>query len=176
MTWRSCSGATSGRAWRRWLGCPPRFLLGAGAGGRRLSEGGSEEGGLEELVAFLPSLSSRSATRRSKNGTSAHIAAFASGESVSRMGCGSGGCSFMPPIFCHHALEATTGRHRLRAQTTVVGAGVAGWKFRARRAPAVGVPPVEATIRVYRPLRPTCKARRPDASEGERSVRRSLSV
>jgi len=113
MTYRSCSGGTSGRAWRRWPGWPPRFLPEAGAGGGRLTEGGSEEGGLDELVEFLPIRSSRSAIRRSKDWTSTDTAARASDESVSQIGWGSGGCSFMPPFYCHHAPEATMGRERL---------------------------------------------------------------
>src|SRR3954447_7505353 len=81
MTWRTCSGGASGRACRRWPGCPPRLLPEAGVGGRRLTEGGSEEGGLEELVEFLLSLSSRSAIRRSKDWTSTDTAACATGGS-----------------------------------------------------------------------------------------------
>ena len=46
-----------------------------------MTEGGSEEGGLEELVEFLLSRSSRSAIRRSKDCTSTDTAACASGES-----------------------------------------------------------------------------------------------
>jgi len=53
----------------------PRFLPEAGAGGRRLTEGGSDDGGLEELVEYLPSRSSRSAIRRSKDWTRAVTAA-----------------------------------------------------------------------------------------------------
>jgi hypothetical protein len=56
-----------------------------------LTEGGSEEGGLEELVEFLLSRSSRSAIRTSKDCTSPETAVCASGESVSQMVCGSGG-------------------------------------------------------------------------------------
>ena len=78
-----------------------------------MTEGGSEEGGLEELVESLPIRSSRSAIRRSKDWTSTDTAACASGESVSQIDWGSGGCSFMPPFYCHHALEATMGRERL---------------------------------------------------------------
>jgi len=78
-----------------------------------LTEGGSEEGGLDELVEFLPIRSSRSAIRRSKDWTSTDTAARASDESVSQIGWGSGGCSFMPPFYCHHAPEATMGRERL---------------------------------------------------------------
>jgi hypothetical protein len=70
-----------------WL---PTSLLARG-GGRRLTEGGSDDGGLEELVESLPSRSSRSAIRRSKDWTRAVTAAWASGESVSQMSCGSGG-------------------------------------------------------------------------------------
>ena len=45
-----------------------------------MTEGGSEEGGLEELVEFLLSRSSRSAIRRSKDCTSTDTAACASGD------------------------------------------------------------------------------------------------
>ena len=58
MTWRSCSGGTRVADLRRWPGCPPRFLPEGGAGGRRFTEGGSDEGGLEELVEFLLTRSS----------------------------------------------------------------------------------------------------------------------
>ena len=51
------------------------FLPEAGSGGRRLTEGGSDDGGLEELVESLPSRSSRSAIRRSNDCTSAVTAA-----------------------------------------------------------------------------------------------------
>lgn len=47
----------------------------AGAGGRRLTDGGSDDGGLDELVEFLPSRSSRAAIRRSKDWTRAATAA-----------------------------------------------------------------------------------------------------
>src|SRR4051794_27242356 len=86
MTCRSRAGGTSGRAWRRWPGCPPRFLPEGGAGGRRLTEGGSEEGGLEELVEFLLSRSSNSAIRRSKVSANAETAACASADRVSQRG------------------------------------------------------------------------------------------
>src|SRR3954451_7470596 len=91
MTWRSCSGGTSGRDLRRCPGCPPRFLPEAGTGGRLLTEGGSEEGGLEELVEFLLSFSSRSAIRFSRERITAETATCASGESVDQMCCESGG-------------------------------------------------------------------------------------
>src|SRR5688500_13616397 len=107
MTWRTCSGGTRGRARRACPGCPPRFLPEAGAGGRRLTEGGSEEGGLEELVEFLLSLSSRSATRRSNERITAETAAWAPGESVDQMCCGRGGRSVMPPFYRDQAPEAT---------------------------------------------------------------------
>src|SRR5512143_3719422 len=67
---RSCSGGTKTRGWWRGPGCPPRFFPEGGAGGRRLTEGGSEDGGLEELVEFLLSRSSKSAIRCSKDCTS----------------------------------------------------------------------------------------------------------
>jgi len=120
MICRICSGGTSGRARRRWPGCPPRFLPEAGVGGGRLTEGGSEEGGFDELVEFLPIRSSRSAIRRSKDWTSTDTAACASGESVSQIDRGSGGCSFMLPFYCHHALEATMGLERLQAGSRFV--------------------------------------------------------
>ena len=50
-------------------------------GGRRFTEGGSDEGGLEELVEFLLSRSSRSVIRRSKECTNANTAACAAGGS-----------------------------------------------------------------------------------------------
>jgi hypothetical protein len=56
-----------------------------------LTEGGSEDGGLEELVEFLLSRSSSSAMRCSKDCTSAETAARASGVSVSQTEGGSGG-------------------------------------------------------------------------------------
>jgi hypothetical protein len=112
-TWRSCSGGTSGRAWRCRPGCPPRFLPEAGVGGRRLTEGGSDEGGLEELVEFLPSRSSRSAIRPSKDWASAETAAWAAGESVSQMIGGSGGRSVMPMFYRTQDEEATLGLERL---------------------------------------------------------------
>jgi len=67
-------------------------LLARGRGrGRRLTEGGSDEGGWEELVEFLPRRSSRSAIRFSRECTSPETAACASGESVSQRVCGIGG-------------------------------------------------------------------------------------
>jgi hypothetical protein len=51
-----------------------------------LTEGGSEEGGLEELVEFLPSRSSNRAIRRSKDSANAETAACASADMVSQMG------------------------------------------------------------------------------------------
>src|SRR3954462_7727126 len=113
MTRRSCSGGTRGRAWRRWPGCPPRFLPEAGAGGRRLTEGGAEEGGLEELVEFLPSCSSRSAIRSSKVWTKPETAACTSGESVSQRVCGSGGRAIMPLFYRTQAAAATLGHEPL---------------------------------------------------------------
>jgi hypothetical protein len=62
-------GGASGRAWRCRPGCPPRFWPEAGVGGRRLTGGGSEEGGLEESVEFLLSRCSRSAIRCSREAT-----------------------------------------------------------------------------------------------------------
>ncbi len=59
------------------LPAPPRFLPEGGAGGRRLTEGGSEEGGLEELVEFLLTRSSKVAFRCSSERTSARTAACA---------------------------------------------------------------------------------------------------
>jgi hypothetical protein len=67
------------RAWQAWPDWPPRFLAKAGAGGRRLAEGRSEEGGFEELVEFLLNRSFSSAILRSKDCTS--TAARASGDS-----------------------------------------------------------------------------------------------
>jgi hypothetical protein len=62
----------------------PAPLLARGRSGRTsLERGGSEEGGLEELVEYLLSRSSRSAIRRSKDWTSTDTAACASGERVS---------------------------------------------------------------------------------------------
>ena len=46
----------------RW---PPALLDEAGLGGERLRDGGSEEGGLDELVEFCLSWAWRSARRRS---------------------------------------------------------------------------------------------------------------
>src|SRR3954451_17769340 len=63
ITWRSCSGGTKARGWWRWPACPPRFFPEAGVGGRRLTEGGSDDGGLEEVVGFLLTRSSNSAIR-----------------------------------------------------------------------------------------------------------------
>ena len=60
---RSFSGGTRGRTALRCPGCPPRFRLLGGAGGLRFSPMGSDEGGLEELVEFWLSRSSRSAMR-----------------------------------------------------------------------------------------------------------------
>jgi hypothetical protein len=73
-----------------WNGCGCGFdtLMTAG---RRLTEGGSDEGGLEELVELVLSRSFNSAIRRSKDRTSGVTAAWASGESVSQMAGGSGG-------------------------------------------------------------------------------------
>ena len=51
-----------------------------------MSEGGSEEGGLEELVEFLPRRSSRRAIHRSKDSANAETAACASADNVSRRG------------------------------------------------------------------------------------------
>jgi hypothetical protein len=79
-----------------------------------LTEGGSEEGGWEELVAFLLSRSSSSPIRRSKDCTSAATAACASGERVSQMACGSGGRSVMPPFYRLDGAVATMGLERLR--------------------------------------------------------------
>jgi hypothetical protein len=64
-----------------------------------LTEGGSDDGGLEELVEFVLSRSSKSAIRRSKESTSAEMAACASDDSVSQIACGRGGRSFMPPFY-----------------------------------------------------------------------------
>jgi hypothetical protein len=55
-----------------------------------LTEGRSEEGGLEELVEFLLSRSSKTAIRRSKESTNAETAACASADNVSQRGWGSG--------------------------------------------------------------------------------------
>ena len=51
-----------------------------------MTEGGSEEGGLEELVEFLLSRSSNSAIRRSKVSANAETAAWASADRVSQRG------------------------------------------------------------------------------------------
>src|SRR3954453_21956826 len=107
VTWRGCLGGKRGRAWRRWPGWPPRFLPEAGAGGGRLTEGGSEEGGLDELVEFLLSFSSRSAIRCSRERITAETATCASGESVDQMWCGSGGRSVMPTFYGTQHTEAT---------------------------------------------------------------------
>ena len=72
-------------------GLPAPLLPEGGAGGRRLTEGGSEEGGLEELVEFLPSRSSNRAIRRSKDSANAETAACASADKVSHGGWGSCG-------------------------------------------------------------------------------------
>src|SRR3954471_10545437 len=96
MTWRSCSGGTKARGWWRWPGCPPRFFPETGVGGRRLTEGGSDEGGLEELVEFLLTRSSRAAIRRGRVLRSAPMATWASGGTVSPSGTGIGVGSLMP--------------------------------------------------------------------------------
>ena len=80
-----------------------------------MSEGGSDEGGLEELVEFLLSRSSRSAIRCSKEAIAAETAACASGERVDQMCGGSGGRSVMPPFYRAQAAEATLGLERLLA-------------------------------------------------------------
>ena len=51
-----------------------------------MTEGGSEEGGLEELVELVPSRSSNSAIRRSKASAIAETAAWASADKVSHTG------------------------------------------------------------------------------------------
>src|SRR4051794_19669009 len=96
MTRRGCSVGTEARGWWRWPGCPPRFFPEAGVGGRRLTEGGSDEGGLEELVESLLTRSSNSAMRRSRVVSNARMAAWASGGTVSQSGSGIGGASLMP--------------------------------------------------------------------------------
>ena len=65
-----------------------------------MTDGGSEEGGLEELVEFLLTRSSRSAIRCSSERITAETAAWASGGSVDQMCCGRGGRSVMPPFYC----------------------------------------------------------------------------
>lgn len=65
-------------------GLPAPLLAQAGAGGGLLTEGGSVEGGLEELVEFLPSRSSRSAILCSRHRINAETAACASADRVSQ--------------------------------------------------------------------------------------------
>ena len=60
-----------------------------------MTEGGSEDGGLEELVEFLLSRSSSSAIRCSKLSNRARRAAWASGGTVCQSGSGMGGGSLM---------------------------------------------------------------------------------
>jgi hypothetical protein len=90
---RICSGGTSARVRRSWPGWPPRFLPVGGAGGRRLTltAGGSEEGGLDELVEFWLSLAFNSAIRRSSDANAARRAARASGGIVFQSNSGIGG-------------------------------------------------------------------------------------
>src|SRR4051794_16602645 len=57
-------------------------------GGRRLTEGGSDDGGFEEVVELVLSRSSRSAIRCSSWPMTPAITTWASLESVSQMGCG----------------------------------------------------------------------------------------
>jgi hypothetical protein len=78
-----------------------------------LTEGGSDEGGPEESVEFLPSRSSRSAIRRSKAAITAETDARASGERVDRMCGGSGDRSVMPTFYRARAVEATSDLERL---------------------------------------------------------------
>ena len=54
----------------------PAFLPEAGLGGARLTDGGSLDGGLEELVEFCLSLASSSATRAVRATFSARSPAF----------------------------------------------------------------------------------------------------
>ncbi len=70
---------------------PTSFLPRGGIGGRRLTEGGSDDGGLDELAEFLRSRSSKSAIRCSKACTSAVTAARASSARVLQMVGESGG-------------------------------------------------------------------------------------
>ena len=60
-----------------------------------MTEGGSEEGGLEELVEFLLTRSSRSAIRRSRISKRVRRAAWASGGTVLHNGSGMRGESLM---------------------------------------------------------------------------------
>ncbi len=60
----------------------PRYSPEAGVGGRRLTEGGSGDGDLEEVVEFSSNRSSRSAIRPPKGCTSAESAPRASEGSV----------------------------------------------------------------------------------------------
>jgi hypothetical protein len=68
---------------------------------------------LEELVEFLPSRSSKSAIRCSRQAIAAETAACASGERVDQMCGGSGDRSVMPPFYRVQAAEATLGLERL---------------------------------------------------------------
>jgi hypothetical protein len=78
-----------------------------------LTEGGSEEGGLEELVEFLLTRSSNSAMRCSKDWTNAETLACASGDNVSQRCCGSGIWSLMLLFYRPLDEEAITGHERL---------------------------------------------------------------
>jgi hypothetical protein len=93
--WRG-SGGTQARGRWRGPGGPPRFVPEAGTGGRRVTAGGSEAGGLDEWVACVWSRSSRSATRRSRLSKRVRRAAGASGGTVLPNGSGSGGESIRP--------------------------------------------------------------------------------
>ena len=74
-----------------------------------MTEGGSDDGGLEELVESLLTRSSRSAMRRSRAVSTARMAAWASGGTVTQSGSGIGGASLMP-----HGIENGHGSGKTR--------------------------------------------------------------
>ena len=79
---RSCSGCPGG---------PPGFLPDFGFGGARLTAGGSDDGGRDELVEFRLSLASRSATRAFGAAFSARMAGMNSTTAGGRPASRSGG-------------------------------------------------------------------------------------
>ena len=63
-----------------------------------MTEGGSEDGGLEELVEFLLAFSSKVAIRCSSTPTKASTAACAAGGMVSQRSCEIGGRFVITPF------------------------------------------------------------------------------
>src|SRR3954470_5079594 len=101
-----CSGGTRGRCWRAWPGCPPRWRPEEGLGGRRLTWGGSLDGGRDELVEFWLSRCRRSSTccwracdRCSYCWTRAKIAAWAAGGTWFQSSTGIGGTGGIPTFY-----------------------------------------------------------------------------